>query len=137
MSGLPDAEISAVDFEHELATAAPVVVLDTRDRESIAQWPLDAGSAGVRAVSEGELVADPRRALDGLDAGSAVRLICNAGVRSGRLQPLVAAVHPGTVSVAGGMIAWGRVLVRDEVPLPVPRMVVLQFAARRAGASRT
>lgn len=132
MSGLPDAEISAVEFERELAAAVPIMVFDTRDAESIAQWPLDAGSAAVRAVSEAELAGDPRRAVAGLADGTALRLVCNAGVRSGRLQPLVAAVHPGTVSVAGGMIAWGRVLAEDEVPLPGPG-TVLQFRRQARG----
>lgn len=125
-------EIDPTEFEHELRTGADVVVIDTRGRDAFDEWHVEPSASVVLNVPEGDLVADPDRALADVPADAKLRVICNAGNASRRVAAALDGHGWQTRSVRGGLVGWSRVLQRDEVPLDGPVSVV-QFRREARG----
>lgn len=125
-------EIDAALFARELRDGTHLVVLDTRDPHAFAVWHVEPSQGVTANISESAINADPLQVRDLLSGGTALRVICQAGNSSRRVTALLATQGIDARSVAGGMVAWSRVLERDEVALEGPFSVV-QFRREARG----
>lgn len=124
-------EIPPQKFEQELRAGAPLVVVDTREPDVFDRWHVEPGRAQLVNVPIGIFRGDADSAIGGIPASRGVRVICNAGNNSLEVAQLLREHGIEALSVAGGMTAWGRVLVADEVSIGSPtRVVQLRREAR-------
>ncbi len=125
-------ELEPFVFERELHEERPLTVLDTRDPAAFASWHVTPRFGVTVNLGEAELAGDPGqvRALTG--DGSALRVVCQAGIASLRVAELLAGRGIEALSVRGGMIAWSRLLRRGAIPLAAPFSVV-QFRREARG----
>ena len=126
--------ITAQELERELRDHAPITIVDVRDRESFDAWHITCGAARLANVPLDGIEADPTGALAaaGVAAGRDLRIICNRGNASVTATRLLASAGIPAMNVAGGMIAWSRLLIADEVPVPGAATVV-QFRREALG----
>jgi glyoxylase-like metal-dependent hydrolase (beta-lactamase superfamily II)/rhodanese-related sulfurtransferase len=125
-------EIEAAVFAREVRDGTRLVVLDTRDPHAFADWHVEPTRGLTANISESEITANPLQVRKLLSGDTALRVICQAGNSSRRVTALLAVQGIDARSVAGGMVAWSRVLQRDEVPLEGPFGVV-QFRREARG----
>ncbi len=125
------AEITAAELEREIASEAPIAVVDVRTPEQYAEWHITTGHAPLVNVPAEELAADPTR-LTQAAAGREVRLICNRGKTSLQAARALADAGVRVTSVAGGMVAWSQLLVSQEVP-GTDAATVMQFRRESRG----
>lgn len=121
-------EIDPAAFEQELRDGADVLVVDVRSPGDYAGWNLDEPARIVNIPIE-RIRTDPQ-VIARHAAGRTVRLICTRGNASREAAELVAGTP--VASVAGGMLAWGRLLRSEPVPLPVSAQVI-QFRREARG----
>lgn len=122
-------EVSAAEFEQELRGGTPIAVLDVRPEDDVARWPLDGGGARVVAVPRTNL-SSALAAL--LPENRPVRVICSRGNASRIAVAELAQLGIAATSVTGGMTAWGRLLVAEEVETGT-RATVVQFRREARG----
>lgn len=124
-------EIPPETFEQELRADAPLVVVDTRPPDVFERWHVEPGCAQLVNVPIDIFRGDADSAIGGIPGGRSVRVICNAGNNSLEVAQLLRERGIEALSIAGGMTAWGRVLVADEVSIGSPtRVVQLRREAR-------
>lgn len=124
-------EIPPQKFEQELRAGAPLVVVDTREPDVFERWHVESGRAQLVNVPIGIFRSDADAAAGRIPASRGVRVICNAGNNSLEVAQLLREHGIEALSVAGGMTAWGRVLVAEEVSIGSPtRVVQLRREAR-------
>jgi glyoxylase-like metal-dependent hydrolase (beta-lactamase superfamily II)/rhodanese-related sulfurtransferase len=129
MVGSP--EITPEEFERRLLEQPGTVVLDVRSREEFDDWRVEAPEAVIVNVPEAEI--DPSNGtLDGIDESTTINVLCAAGNASGRVTARLREAGRDAVNVAGGMIAWSRLLTCDEIPIDGP-FTVLQFRRESRG----
>ncbi|HUZ83328.1 MAG TPA: MBL fold metallo-hydrolase [Gaiellales bacterium] len=107
-----DREISASEFEREIRGGRALTILDVRRADDFDAWHIDPGAA--------TLISLPLEALqrDGLDpAEGDVRVICSRGNSSLTAVAELARRGIESLSVSGGMLAWGRLLTAERVDI--------------------
>ncbi len=125
------AEIDAAEFERRIRNESGTVVLDVRTREEFDDWSVDAPEAVL--VNLPELEIDPANgSLDGIDRDATINVLCGAGNASRRVTERLLAGGRDAVNVEGGMIAWSRLLICEEIPVDGP-FTVLQFRREARG----
>ncbi len=124
------AEITASALEAEIRGGEPIVVLDIRDRDDFAGWRLPTEAAMLVNIPAADLARDPRAAVATLPA-MPIRVICTRGRTSLAATRTLRDAGIDAATVTGGMIAWSRLLVADEVDIGAPtRVVQLRREAR-------
>jgi glyoxylase-like metal-dependent hydrolase (beta-lactamase superfamily II) len=125
-------EIDPEALEREIASGAPLALIDLRDEASFAAWHIDAAPGVVRNLADAEFSSAIEVVLADIPRDARLRLICAAGRTSLERVAAVARLRPGAASVRGGMIGWSRVLVHDEVPVAGPAAII-QFRRQARG----
>jgi glyoxylase-like metal-dependent hydrolase (beta-lactamase superfamily II)/rhodanese-related sulfurtransferase len=125
-------EIGPRSFEREVREGRHLVIVDTRDSEAFAVWRLDPGASALINIPETEFARDIDAAIGLIPRCAPLRVVCAAGNSSRRVASLLAAHGVGSFSVRGGMIAWSRVVQRDEIALSGP-IGVVQFRREARG----
>ena len=106
-------------------------MLDVRSREEFDAWRVEALEAKVINLPEDEV--DPSNGVIGeIDADETINVICAAGNASGRVAERLIAAGRDAVNVRGGMIAWSRLLIDDEIEVEGP-FTVIQFRRESRG----
>jgi glyoxylase-like metal-dependent hydrolase (beta-lactamase superfamily II) len=124
-------EIEAERLERELIAGEEFVIVDVRPREAFRDWSIDPVESAVMNVPLAELDASLTRVREAA-AGRPIRVICAAGNSSARAtETLVSAGLPAE-NVAGGMVAWSRILTADEIPSDGPE-TIMQFRREARG----
>lgn len=127
------AEIDAAEFERRITNEPGTVVLDVRSREEFGDWSVDAPEAVVVSLPEAEVEVDPANgSIDGIDGEATINVLCGAGNASRRVTERLLAAGRDAVNVEGGMIAWSRLLICEELPVDGP-FTVLQFRREARG----
>ena len=124
-------EISVQDLER-LAVGEPgTVILDVRSRDEFETWSFEAPEAVILNVPESEI--DPSNgSLEGIEEDARINVLCAAGNASGRVTEKLIAAGRDAVNVEGGMIAWSRLLVAEEIPVDGD-FTVIQFRREARG----
>lgn len=124
-------EIPVQRFETELRAGDPLVVVDTRAPDTFERWHVDPAGATLVNLPEDAFNQDAAAAAEWIPAGGPVRVICNAGNVSLRVTKLLRELGVEARSVAGGMTAWSRLVVTQEVEIgSETRVVQLRREAR-------
>ena len=123
MGAMAVAEISPVELEGEIAAGAAVVIVDVRRAAEFAAWHLETGTVPLVNRPVESVAADARAAVAGLPAVP-IRVICARGRTSLEVVATLESVGIMATNVRGGMIAWSRVLIPDEVAIGTPTTVV-------------
>ncbi|MEZ5099894.1 MAG: MBL fold metallo-hydrolase [Thermoleophilia bacterium] len=128
--GVP--EITAADLEREIVTGEPIVLVDVRDADAVERWRIETGETPFLNLPAEALEADPAAARQAIEPlGATVRVLCNRGRTSLRAAEALATAGLPATSVAGGMIAWGRLLTPAPVEIgTATRVVQLRREAR-------
>jgi glyoxylase-like metal-dependent hydrolase (beta-lactamase superfamily II)/rhodanese-related sulfurtransferase len=124
------AEIDPGSFEDELRSGADVVVIDVRDAAAFGAWHIPDSGTSVLNVPEADVASYAEETA--VPAGTAVRVICNAGNASLRVRAMLEHLAGDVRSVHDGMIGWSRVLQAGDVPLAGP-VAVVQFRREARG----
>ena len=129
MVGSP--EITAEEFERRLLDQPGTVVLDVRSREEFDAWQIEAPDAVI--INVPELEVDPSNgSLEEIDEDATINVLCAAGNASARVTEQLIEAGRDAVNVAGGMIAWSRLMACEEIPIEGP-FTVLQFRREARG----
>jgi glyoxylase-like metal-dependent hydrolase (beta-lactamase superfamily II)/rhodanese-related sulfurtransferase len=123
--------VTAAELEAEIRSGAPIAILDVRDRESFDDWHIEPSGATLVNVPLAQVERDPAGAASAGD-GRALRVLCTRGRTSGTAASLLREAGIGAASVAGGMIAWSRLLSADVVSTPSAATIV-QFRREARG----
>jgi len=124
-------EIDAAEFERRITSRAGTVVLDVRSREEFDAWQVEASEAKVINLPEGEV--DPANGVIGeIDGAETINVICAAGNASGRVATKLIEAGRDAVNVRGGMIAWSRLLIGEEIEVEGP-FTLIQFRRESRG----
>lgn len=131
MATVGSPEITAEEFERRLLDQPGTAVLDVRSREEFDAWQIEAPDAVIINVPESEI--DPSNgSLQGIDEDTTINVLCAAGNASARVTEQLIEAGRDAVNVAGGMIAWSRLLTCEEIPIDEP-FTVLQFRRESRG----
>lgn len=123
--------ISAGELERLAIEEPGTLVLDVRPRDEFETWSFEAPAAVIINVPEAEI--DPSNgSLEGIERDARINVLCAAGNASGRVTEKLIEAGRDAVNVAGGMIAWSRLLVAEEIPVDGP-FKVLQFRREARG----
>ncbi|MFQ5426243.1 MAG: MBL fold metallo-hydrolase [Gaiellales bacterium] len=129
-------EISAAELEDEIVRRAAVAILDVRPAADVTQWRIDPNGRPFLNLPESEISADPAAAVSAIRAmgqnGGELRTLCNRGVASMRAASALSEAGLSVASVAGGMIAWSRLLVPAPVDIGTDTAVA-QFRREARG----
>lgn len=102
-------QMTATQLAARMGTAEGPVVIDVREPEEVAAWPL----AGAVNIPLGQLASR----LNEVPADRQVAVICASGNRSASATAFLARSGVEAVNVAGGMLAWAGVYDTAEVRL--------------------
>ncbi|MFM9042779.1 MAG: MBL fold metallo-hydrolase [bacterium] len=125
------AEIDAAEFERRIRDESGTVVLDVRSRDEFDDWQVDAPEARVINIPEQEV--DPSNgAFKEIGESETINIVCAAGNASSRVAEKLIATGLDAVNVKGGMIAWSRLLIGEEIEVGRP-FTVIQFRREARG----
>lgn len=126
-------EVTAAELESEIRTGAPITILDVRDRATFDDWHIEPAGATLINVPLAELERDPVAAVAAAAREPyALRVLCTRGRTSDAATGLLRDAGVDAMSVAGGMIAWSRLLAADIVTVPSAAAIV-QFRREARG----
>lgn len=126
-------EVTAEELEEEIRSGTPITILDVRDRATFDEWQIEAEGATLINVPLAQLERDPVGfAAAAARERQALRVLCTRGRTSGTATDLLRDAGLDAKSVAGGMIAWSRLLTPDVVPVPTAATIV-QFRREARG----
>lgn len=120
------------DFEQEIRTGAPVMILDVRSPEDFAAWHLDTGTVPLHQRHWQHVIDDPAAIAALRAADEPIRVICARGVSSQRAVRALIDHGIDATSITGGMIGWSRLLRHDAVP-DIPGARIEQFRREARG----
>lgn len=126
-------QVTAAELEAEIRTGVPITILDVRDRAAFDDWHIEPSGATLINLPLEELEQDPLipAGADGREP-QRIRVLCNRGRTSVTAIQLLRDAGIEAMSVAGGMIAWSRLLTADVVPVASPATIV-QFRREARG----
>jgi len=113
--------ISPLELAERIAAGESVTVLDVRGD---ADWRIEGPGVRHLHVPAAELLADPRAVASLVDGPVAV--LCARGATAQAAAEALAAHGVDAAVVAGGMRGWIGALQERPVPLPIPRLEVVQ-----------
>jgi glyoxylase-like metal-dependent hydrolase (beta-lactamase superfamily II) len=125
-------EVTAAELEVEIRTGAPITILDVRDRATFDEWHIEPVGATLINVPLAQLERDPGLVAAAAREPQTLRVLCTRGRTSGTATGLLRNAGVDAMSVAGGMIAWSRLLAADVVPVPSAATIV-QFRREARG----